>query len=237
MELKSISLSDAGKVRTENQDSLLVDDAKGLYAVADGMGGGKGGALASKWICEDLKGAETLGAIRAALAKTDRRIKEFAAREGFKMMGSTVAFAAGSRFSGVADRLAVGWMGDSRVYKLSNGRLYALTSDHTIGNELSKAYPDAADLARRNNPLAHVLTHSIGTGDGFALSETATYVRHGDKLLLCSDGVHDLIQDGELACLLGKPDAVEAIAECVRERGAHDNFSMIVIEVSLESKH
>ena len=63
------------------------------------------------------------------------------------------------------------------------------------------------------------------------------HLRHGDKLLLCSDGVHDLIQDGELAGLLGRPDAVEAIGQCVRERGAHDNFSMIVIEVALESKH
>ena len=111
-----------------------------------------------------------------------------------------------------------------------------LTRDHTVGNELGQALSgnaaaQAADLQSRRNPLTHILTRAIGTELRARPDFAEIDVRRGDRYLICSDGVHDMLEDTEIAAILkAAPDpsaAITRLAAAVRNAGAADNFTMI----------
>lgn len=225
------SISDTGLVRTENQDSVLSAPERGLYVIADGMGGGEGGAAASRILCEEMSGVARAGEMAEAVGRAHRRIADYAAGRGYRTMGTTVA-----ALKADGDRATVLWVGDSRIYRLRAGKIERLTDDHTVGNELSRIAPGVAAgrLAERSHPLAHVLTRAVGVESTVKPDELRTEIKPGDRFLLCSDGVHDLLTDEAIASLLAVPhtrqEALQNLALAVREAGAHDNFSMIVVD-------
>lgn len=232
-------VSDVGLVRKENQDAFICRPDDGLFCVADGMGGGCDGALASGWT-RDLLGEVPMpqfsvdgcrGAFGAALQRANERIRAHARSMGFQMMGTTVAILyLNPRRPDVG---LVCHAGDSRVYRLREGRLDALTSDHTVGNAMSRntfSAEQARALASRRNPLAHVLTRSVGTELRVNPEWKRIRAFPGDRYLLCSDGVHDMLADDFLRRALAKPTperAVAKIAEAVRRRGAADNYTIV----------
>ena len=150
--------TDRGLVRTDNQDSYLMRRDEFFLAVADGMGGGADGALASAWICEEfakmltmppVSFRERLSKTGAALAAANARIRAYIKERGIKMMGSTAAvlMADPSR----PTRGAIAHVGDSRIYRWRKGFGKLLTRDHTVGDELpvhgeSYDYPDNFDI-------------------------------------------------------------------------------------------
>lgn len=240
------TFSDRGLVRKDNQDAVLSVPARGFFAVADGMGGGEGGALASKWTCEELaKAVEpaagsapasspvALDKIKAALETAHSRIARYAAQLNYRSMGTTVALVAAA--DGVSARVL--WVGDSRVYRLREGEVERLTDDHTLGFELSRAVAGsetAKAVSARRHPLAHVLTHAIGVDRKLEPETREIDLRPGDRFLVCTDGVHDLLEPEDLKRTLAAADveaATAATAALVRERGAHDNFSMVCFEL------
>lgn len=242
------ALTDRGLVRPDNQDAILSLPAYGLFAVADGMGGCSEGALASSWVCAALRAAAPryaaapprparlrLEIIDNALQEVNTRIRAHIRAEGLKAMGATVAaFLAGGPEARCA---VVVHAGDSRVYRLRRGQLRRVTRDHTVGEEMSRhAYSrrEASALESRGNPLTHVLTRAVGTAYRLRASWKRIDVRHGDRLLICSDGVHDMLDDAQIAEALkhGRTPsaAARALASRVREAGAGDNYAIVCID-------
>ena len=240
------TVSDRGLVRSENQDSFFADAAHGVFGVADGMGGGEGGALASAWVCEGLSiAAETFTGITAderyavvndVLQRTNKRIRAYAQDKGFRMMGSTVALAS---FDVPSGALQLVHAGDSRVYRLRGKRLEQLTRDHTVGDELSRIVPGEGGGGRgfrsRRNPLTHILTRAVGTELNVRPDRRDLAFQRGDRYLLCTDGVHDMLSDEEISSLMagrGGPEAiVPRFAESIRAAGAADNFTLVFVAV------
>jgi len=231
-------------VRKENQDSIVTIPDHGLFAVADGMGGGACGQLASVWVKEsltaaapelsvaNLTAAERAARLDARLQEVNGRIRQHCVENGYKSMGSTVAL----MLFDPADHCHAVLMhaGDSRVYRMREGVLECLTRDHTVGGEMSRkavSRREAAELSSRRNPLTHILTRAVGTEFKVRPEWREVEAKLGDRYLLCTDGVHDMLSDEEIAAVLkrrGTPAAwVQALEEKVLAAGAGDNYSMI----------
>ena len=233
--------TDRGLVRADNQDSYLLRKEEFFLAVADGMGGGADGALASAWICEEFTKLlvlppasfrERLAKTGAALTAANTRIRAYIKERGIKMMGSTAALlmADPSR----PTRGAIAHVGDSRIYRWRKGIGKLLTRDHTVGDELGRALvsdAQAAAVKSRKNPLSHILTRAVGTGFKVRPDWRKIDLRAGDRYLLCTDGVHDVLSDAQVAALLGcaktPADTVKAFAREVIARGAPDNYTLV----------
>ena len=234
--------SERGLVRKDNQDALFVDKAKTVFCVADGMGGGSEGATASRFVCEEVEkaveGAQGLAArmeaVEAAVVAANARIRSYAAEKGFKQMGSTVAALLVDPKDG--RRAAICHVGDSRIYRVRRGSAELLTHDHTIGGQLSAfaTGEQAAGLRSRSNPLAHVLTRAIGVEVNVAGEWRKIDVAEGDRYLVCSDGVHDVIADSLIGEILTMERDLGAASkrlddEIVRN-GAPDNYTFAMVE-------
>lgn len=241
--------TDRGLVRADNQDAFACRPEMGFLCVADGMGGGDGGAAASAWTCAALEKAweATRGQpfaarearVGEALQEVNGRIRAYADEKGYRMMGTTVA-ALLHDAAGDGARARICHVGDSRIYRLRRGRLDALTRDHTVGSELGTALSSSdsaqADALRaRSNPLTHILTRAVGTERRARPAWKTVDVQRGDRLLLCSDGVHDMVSDAEIAALLkggfSPQAAVARLEAAVRRAGAGDNYTLVCADV------
>lgn len=240
------TVTDRGFVRRANEDSLLDRPEDGFFCVSDGMGGGEGGALASRWICDafaSVMDAETGSAYEIKqfalvreIQRVNDRIRAYAKENGYKMMGATIALMLVDHAEPV--RAIVCHAGDSRIYRLRRDELKLLTRDHTVGNELGRAMSEnsaarAADLQSRRNPLTHILTRAIGTELRARPDMSEIDIKRGDRFLLCSDGVHDMLDDPDIAAILkaasGPAAAITRLSAAVRNAGAADNFTMICV--------
>ena len=233
--------TDRGLVRPENEDSYLMRKEDFFLAVADGMGGGADGALAWSWVCEALTGLlaapsegfrERVNGAGVAREAANARIREYMKERGIKMMGSTAAvlLADPARPS----RGVIAHVGDSRIYRWRKGKGIQLTRDHTVGDELGRAHLNAADAAAlksRKNPLSHILTRAIGTGFKVRAEWRKIDIRVGDRYLLCTDGVHDVLSNVQVSALLGSAktpaEVLRAFARDVISYGAPDNYTLV----------
>lgn len=232
--------------RQRNEDSYRANPERGLFVIADGMGGHEGGQVASQiatrtistffdqhshtngdldpWRTEkDLSFMENMVCLSVRLAHRAVKAKR---RGRLAQMGSTVVVAALDE-----DVLTVGHIGDSRVYLLRDGYLMRLTRDHSFLNELVDAgYTlDSNTLNRYQGLITRALGFPSGEGRPALCRET---LLPGDTLLLSTDGLHDVLRDEEIAQHLTNPDADEACEELVREayeRGSHDNITALVV--------
>lgn len=241
--LAAFAATGRGLVRRDNQDSFVCDAPGAFLCVADGMGGGAEGATASRWACEGLSAAcigagDDLAAreeaICGALKDVNSRIRAYAKEHGYKSMGTTVAgLVAGA---GDVTFARIFHAGDSRIYRHRFGRLDLLTRDHTVGSELGSAMAagdgaQAQALRARSNPLAHILTRAVGTEMVVRPEWKTVDVQRGDRFLLCSDGVHDMLDDAAIAALLAAAAtprvAVARIEAEVLKAGANDNYTIV----------
>lgn len=243
LRLSAVSLTDAGLVRPANEDNLLLSRSTCVYCVADGMGGGAEGAKASAIVCRELRMMMTVvepgyesrvRAARRAIVDANAVIHQYAVDHGLRQMGSTVAALIFDADDG--DRATVIHVGDSRVYRIRGGIATALTRDHSVGFELSDfAGAEAAAYRDRSNPLSHILTRAIGVMPDVQSDVREIDVRRGDRYLLCTDGVHDVISDARLAIFAGGgtlESAQARLAAEIRKVGAPDNLTFILIAVS-----
>jgi protein phosphatase len=233
------SATDVGLVRSNNQDQLLV--APGLYAVADGMGGHAAGEVASATAVKALRAAfeasdqrsadALLNAARAANRAVWEQAQSHRAMHG---MGTTlVALAVVERQDGT-NGLAVAHIGDSRLYLLREGSFLQLTVDHSLVQELV----DDGQISQAQaavHPQRHVLTRALGVEPSVDVDLLAVEPHHGDRYLLCSDGLPREAPDDEIAAvLLSFPDPSEAAKQLVglaNSRGGSDNVTVVVVDV------
>lgn len=227
--------SHTGLVRTVNEDGYLVHDGIGLYVVADGMGGHQDGKFASETVIRDLAGigtpasaADLLERFERSILSANAAIRAHAVRNGGGHVGTTVAalLIHGTSF-------AVVWCGDSRIYRIRDGRPELLTHDHTEVQQLL----DSGVLSREEAktwPRGHILTRAIGAEDTPELDLDTGEIAPGDVFVLCSDGLTAHVEDGELAHLANGSDAqasCDGLVETVLSRGARDNVTVVVVRV------
>ena len=225
--------TDVGAVRAGNEDALVLRPDDGLWAVADGMGGHRHGALASAALAAALLDAPIVGEpeadranIDAAVQEANRTLFQRSAALGGRMGSTIVTLLIGG------DRFDVAWVGDSRAYVLREGVLHPLTADHTqVQARVEKGLLTPAEA--RNHPLAHVLTRAVGSEASVEMSRIGGQTAPGDRFLLCSDGVHGVVGEAEIkeALSFGDPaGAGQSLASLCNARGSPDNFTLIVVD-------
>jgi serine/threonine protein phosphatase PrpC len=231
--------TDPGRERTRNEDAYAVQplgDDRYALVVCDGMGGHQDGHIASRTAVEtlqrrppDLTQDRPFEALHTILTEADHAVHAVHAADappGEVVMGTTavVAWLDGAR-------LWYGWVGDSRLYLLRGGQIIERSVDHTRVQELVNAGElTAAEAA--DHPHAHVLSQVLGMGTARpSVYAEAITTALGDRLLLCSDGLHDLVEDHELADLLAGEDpaaTADALVALANARGGHDNITVVV---------
>lgn len=231
--MQCAGVTDIGKVRQRNEDSIGVDAEIGLLVVADGMGGHNAGDLASRLTIETLfTSARSLPArepdrLQSAVNRANAVILEAADADPSRSgMGTTVVAA---WFS--ATHLDVAHVGDSRLYRLRTGVLEMLTRDHSQVQELVDRgilTPAQARVSTRRN----LLSRALGTDPDVRIDCARHALQGGDSYLLCSDGLTNMLEDEEIAVILQDTGPVQSIAErlvsLANERGGRDNISVVI---------
>lgn len=243
--------TDAGRVRSHNEDSFEIDEERELYVVADGMGGHSHGEVASRMAVE---------AIRRFVAEAEREVDStwpFAYEPSLQRHSNVLKaavrlahdhvlsairrdgnlFGMGTTVVGCLVRsgtAAVAHVGDSRAYRFHEGRLRLLTQDHTWVNEQVVAGFLSEEQAR-DHPLKNVVTRALGGDSEVKVDVTEVELEPGDTLLLCSDGLTTMLDDREIEShLAGLGDgalngACEALVGAANAKGGHDNVTVVLL--------
>ena len=227
--IRATSRTDVGLVRRNNQDAVIM--GYGLMGVADGMGGHNGGETASAGardgllrILADREPSEE--ALRDAIVEVNLALwNQQLTDESLSGMGTTltVLWTAG-------DRMLIGHVGDSRAYLLRAGKLRQVTADHSM----------VADMVRRgllseeqaaNHPMRNYITRAVGTEPTIRVDVLSVPRRNGDRWLVCSDGLHGMLEKERLQELAAMADLEEAADQMIREaldQGGRDNVSLVL---------
>lgn len=247
------TVTDRGRVRSKNEDHVSADADIGAFVLADGMGGHRGGEVASaiavNAVLEHLKLQlpqltpgeidENLGytgeslAARAAVIEANSRIYDAARQQPqYEGMGTTLVVAVF-----YLDRLSIAHVGDSRLYRFRQNQLEQLTSDHTMRQELVDrgfyTEQEARSMVQRN-----LVTRALGVDETVAVDIQEELVLPGDLYALCSDGLYDMLDEATIARSLG---ACSNLQQCAQElidlannAGGKDNISLILVRPSTD---
>jgi len=222
-----------GKVRRQNEDNYLVATRRGLWAVADGMGGHEAGDIASRVVVEELDAitapataAELLANCERHMISANYRLKKLAQERGGVLIGTTVAVLL------VFDRDYAGvWSGDSRIYRIRQRRIEQISVDHTEVQELvseGKLTPEEARVWPRRN----VITRAIGVSESPELEIKGGTLEPGDVFVICSDGLTTHVKDEEILAVASEhppQQACDRLIALTLERGAVDNVTVVAV--------
>ncbi|AHH96669.1 hypothetical protein GCM10010174_40210 [Kutzneria viridogrisea] len=232
--LNFVARSDRGLVRTNNEDSVYAGPH--LLAIADGMGGHAAGEVASKVVIEALTpldgqdpGEDLVGALREAMRAGNRGIAEqVAADPELEGMGTTLT---GILFAG--DRLGLINVGDSRTYLVRDQTLSQITRDQTFVQSLVDEGKITEEEAQ-HHPLRSLILHALTGQDDVEPALSVREAKPGDRYLLCSDGLSDVVVDAEIAealSILDPQAAADRLIELALRAGGPDNVTVIVADV------
>ena len=237
MRFECVSRTDVGLRRKINEDSVFVDSERGLWAVADGMGGHEAGEIASNMVTDALRCLPVIGDIDELMQRTADALRQVnrdlieLARSGGRpgqTIGTTVVGLA------IADgSFRCFWLGDSRAYRLRDGEITRLSRDHSLVQNLVDAgmiKPEEAET----HADASLITRAVGAAETIDPDIVSGDVRPGDQFLLASDGLTRVVRDDELAAELSRasPDeAADTLIETVLARGAPDNVSLVIVKL------
>jgi len=234
--LEACALTDPGRVRTTNQDSFRIVPELGLYVIADGMGGARGGAHASQIAVEtvaDILGksqhrdaAALLGAVEEA---NQRVLHEATSDPRYEGMGTTLVAALETH----ENDLAIASVGDSRAYVLEAGKLRAITEDQTWVHEVGRTL-GLDDVSLKTHPMRHVLTMAVGVGTAIRIRYYAVALKPDSVMMLSSDGLHGVVPEARIERILNESHATfqEKCGELIHaanEAGSPDNVTVLLI--------
>ena len=245
--IEAFGTSHAGPVRANNEDAFVLDEDLALCVVADGMGGHAAGEVASRLAVDAIENfirrsqdpgdcswpygldpelSYTSNRLRTAISLANRRVfREAEGHDDYTGMGTTVVCALVS-----GSELTVGHVGDSRLYVLSNGQLTAQTRDDTWAATVLAETLDPDKLQK--HPMRNVLTNVLGARERTEIHLSQLRLRGGELLLLCSDGVHGVLDDASLCALLSASAPLNEIAQSVVNaaiaHGTRDNVTAVV---------
>ena len=246
MPFEFFSATDTGRARNNNEDSVAVDTGSSLVVLADGMGGYNAGEVASnmatsfiltelgRWLTEASSNATDADVRRAmdiCVDNANRAIFNAAnSNPQYAGMGTTLVVAV------LRDaRLLLGHIGDSRGYRWREGELSQITRDHSLLQEQLDAgliTPEQAAASNNKN----LVTRAVGVEDTVLLETHLHQTQPGDWILLCSDGLSDMIDDEQIAAVLRQhdslPQAAQALVQAANDAGGRDNISVILVRAS-----
>ena len=224
--------TDVGKVRANNQDAPIVSEKLRLYGVADGMGGHKGGEVASTSARDDLlrelEGkTPSVATLSGAIEEVNRQIYHQQEHD--------------DALTGVGTTLSVLWMsdnfvyighvGDSRVYLLRDGEFKQMTLDHSLVEQLVREGVLTEEEAQ-NHPMRNIITRAIGTDESVEVDVVVEERRKGDLWLACSDGLHGLVDDRQMRDALRQyaPEkAADVLLKAALDAGGRDNVTLVIV--------
>lgn len=242
------ALSDVGKVRDHNEDAWFVDVDRGIFIVADGLGGCAGGEVASKMVVDhlpslleselDLTHPLHLRDLENSIKKSINKLNGVVCKTGrehleLNGMGSTLVLA---MIRG--ERLLIAHVGDSRAYLLRNGQLMRMTRDHSVIQDML----DSGLITQEEvavHPSRAIVTQCIGTRG--VVSPDIRYLdfQSGDRLLLCSDGLTNMLSDTRIATILGQQTDADTVSrdliQAANDAGGDDNVTVVIIEAMDEA--
>lgn len=242
---KCAGRTDVGKVRQGNEDSLFIDEERGVFIVADGMGGHVAGEVASQIVTvtvgPGMARAVEEGLTSQALEKrglelierANRAIMERADDEPEKRgMGTTLTMLTLMN----SGEYLFQQVGDSRGYLLRDGELHQITRDHTVVQQQVDRGALTPEQAREH-PLSHILTRALGTESNVQADSFRSVTRPGDIFLLCSDGLSGMLPDDRIHRILARPserlqDIADALVNAANAAGGLDNVTAVVVKVT-----
>jgi len=243
--LKAFSITDVGKKRLLNEDSVCVREGnigslQNFFMVADGMGGHKAGDRASKEAVavmidsiERNQSKDPKTILKEALEAANRQVFQDAGNnDELEGMGTTVVAAT------IWDRkLYVMNVGDSRLYLMSGGEISQITVDHSLVEELVRKGVLAKEKAR-NHPKKNIITRAVGVMTDVEPDFFEVDLKAGDKILLCSDGLSNMLEDSDLlritCCEGALEDKAKLLVDEANDNGGKDNISVILIDYLAE---
>lgn len=237
LELQPFGVTHAGKVRQNNEDALLVGEGEDetLFVVADGIGGFEAGEVASSLAVDVLKDLQPDEPFKAAIGEANRRIVA-AGRGDEKLsgMGTTVV---AIRFGGKQGEpvAEVAHVGDSRAYLMRGGDMNPITEDHSLVAELVRSGDLTRDQAAEH-PQKNLITRALGADEEVDVDTAILPIEAGDRILLCSDGLSDMVSEAGISeILVDSPDdperAANGLLSAALDAGGNDNITIVVVDV------
>lgn len=237
VQLEAAGLSDVGCVRVNNEDYCLLAQELGLYIVADGMGGAQAGEHASKLAAETV--AQYVWQARRAapevlvkaFEEANRAVRSAASSDSsMEGMGTTLVAVLEA-----GDELLIASVGDSRAYLFEHGLLSTITDDQTWVNEVGRRLGlDEASL--KTHPLRHVLTMAIGVSTPLRILSYSIKPRPSAQILLCSDGLHGVVDAETIARSLKSGQTLEqkchSLVDAARKAGGPDNITCVLLQIA-----
>jgi protein phosphatase len=242
-------LSDVGRKRQSNEDAYFFDDRLGLYIVGDGMGGHAAGEIASQEAVETVYGMVKRGI--GNLHELADPVVEEDAHSACRLMESSIQAATYMVFSmaemdktksGMGTTLSAllvlgeyavtAQVGDSRIYRVHDGKAEQLTEDHTlIAWQLKQGLITPQEA--KKSPHRNVITRAVGNRDYVQVDTGLVKLHPGDKFLLCSDGLHGYLREADIAPVmaLGAQKTVQKFIDIANERGGKDNITAVLLEI------
>ena len=241
--LRTFSVTDIGKKRKLNQDYVFASEKPlgnlpNIFIVADGMGGHNAGDYASKYTVETMKEEiersfekSTVKIMGKAIENANTHIRKKAEEnEAFTGMGTTVVAATCLR-----DKyLEVANVGDSRLYVVNDRKIKQITRDHSLVEEMVRM-GGIDRKAAKNHPDKNIITRAVGAMDTVEIDFFHEELKSGDIVLLCSDGLTNMLEDEEIGNILREPvsieDRAQRLVETANNNGGKDNIAVIIIDV------
>lgn len=244
--------SDIGRVRERNEDAFVLDDDDHIYIVCDGMGGHNAGNVASAEACAEGRRflrqrltefdadppdpdapperEEMLSIVRASVQKACAHVYNMAQKDSAMAgMGTTMT---ASVFRGA--RGYVGHVGDSRLWLVRNGEAHPLTEDHRVVTELLKK-GELTEEEAKDFPFPNSLSRSVGVQPMVEVDAIDFDVLEGDRILICSDGLHEYLTDEDIASLISGASTIEGmpdrLIELANSQGGSDNITALCLEI------
>jgi len=235
--MKVAGVTDIGLHRKRNEDHYFIDTDRGIFLVCDGMGGHKGGDVASQMAVETLRQNLQWGAaddivpsLRKAVKMANQAIyAKGQSDESLYEMGTTLTSAV--IYDG---SLVVGHVGDSSLFLYKEGKLRKITRDHTLAEQLlTDGLLKQEDI--QSNVYNHVLTRAVGVEKQVEVDIYQQEVSQGDWILLCTDGLTDLVTDSEISEFLGSAhdpqETARALVDFALVKGGYDNITIVLLSV------
>lgn len=243
MKLQAVGITDIGNVRAENQDCFTVQaaycPANGnslLAVVADGVGGGKAGNVASQLAVETLKELylksvwDSQDVMREAIEAANAVIME---RSGTDELCHGMATTCTAMIV-KGGKVIIGHVGDSRAYRIRDGEISHITEDHTLPRRLYREGV-ITEAEIELHPQGNVLTNAVGSRRKVEVDIISTEMRERDTFVLCSDGMYKYLNDEEIRGIVSKAGieaAPEQLVAAAKERGGDDNITVVVVHAN-----
>lgn len=230
------AITDVGLVRKSNEDSYLINERLGLFAVADGMGGHAAGEIASSLAVNTLEQAivnfgEGEAALEQAIQQANQEIyRQSTLKPSLRGMGTTmtaVYFYRGKTY--------IGHVGDSRAYLINGPETRLLTRDHSLVGELVRCGQISEEEAK-HHPQRHIVTRALGTEPEVQIDILAPDLTGGEGILLCTDGLSNVVETAEIGAAFRSvhdpATVLESLKQLALARGGHDNITAVYVQLS-----